>query len=154
MIREEVKKSHKCKQMLTYRCGTKTKKALLTAQVDILLAGQPNTAVKLPQDKLVLSGLPHVLHLAAVVSAGAVIPDAVRVFVCERQRPGAKRLQHFSASRTPVARAERARGQQQRRQVEGERQRPPPPPLHNAHGEGEQSFCTVARKSSGRARRE
>lgn len=109
------------------------KEALLTAQVDVLLAGQPYTAVELPQDKLVLSGLPHVLHLAAVVSAGAVVPDAVCVSVCEGQRPGTKRLQHFSASRAPVARAERARGQQQRRQVERERQRRPTPPLHNAH---------------------
>lgn len=52
-------------------------KAILTLQVDVLLAGQPYTAVELPQDKLVLSGFPDVLHLAAVVGARAVVPDAV-----------------------------------------------------------------------------
>lgn len=123
---------NKCKE-ISVRMWDEDKAGVLTAQVDVLLAGQPDTAVELPQDKLVLSGLPHVLHLTAVVRAGAVVPDAVCVSVCERRRPGAKRLQHFPASRAPVARAERARGQQQRRQVERERQRRPPSPLHNAH---------------------
>jgi len=88
--------------------------------------------VELPQNKLVLSGLPDVLDPPAVGEVRAVVSDAVCVFAGHRS--ATEGLDNFPGSLAPVAGGERAYREHQREEVQGERERTSPPPVH-AHGE-------------------
>lgn len=84
--------------------------------------------MELPQNKLILAGLPDILNQPAVVDVRAVVPNAVRLF--HGRRSGAEGLDNFPVALAPVAGGQSAYGEDQREQVQGERERGSPPPVH------------------------
>lgn len=106
----------------------------LTGHVDVLLAGEPDSGVKLPHHVLVLAGLPDVLNQARVVDVGAVVHDAEGLLFEDRAL--AERLHHLARPLAPVAGGERRHGQEQGEEVQGESQRGSPPPVHLHHRAG------------------
>lgn len=101
---------------------------ILTDKVDVLLTGEPDAGVELPQNKLILPGLPDVLDQPAVVDVRAVVSNAVRLF--HGRRSGAEGLDNFPVALAPVAGGQSAYGEDQREEVQGERERGSPPPVH------------------------
>ncbi len=109
------------------RCDDK-KSRILTDKVDVLLAGEPDAGVELPQNKLILAGLPDILNQPAVVDVRAVVSNAVRLF--DGHRSGTEGLDNFPVPLAPVAGGQRGYGEHQREEVQGERERGSPPPVH------------------------
>lgn len=114
------------------KCMFYNNKTQSTAHVDVLLAGEPDAGVELPEDVLVLPCLPDVLDQSAVVQVGAVEADAELLFP-GRRWTAAQRFHHLTGPLAPVTGAERAHGQEQGQEVQGESQRSSAPPVQDPH---------------------